>query len=304
MNVKEYMTRLGDQSPEQLLAQASERLPFWVSLALAGMIAWYLSRIVWAVFPAPAAVQWTPPTALRATTTVSNRDYSDLAAAQLFGQASDDDTPPVVEETLDAPDTRLNLSLRATVAATEDRFAHAIIADGDGQEDTYFLKDPIPGGASLHRVHTDRVILNRAGILEALRLPREFAGAAPRPASQTRRTTRPAAAPAPTVQEIVQQNVATFTDIVRPQPFMPNGQLKGYRLYPGRNRQQFSELGLRPGDLVTEINGLTLNNPQQGMEVFSSLATATQVTLTVERGGQPEVISLDTAELAAATGRR
>jgi general secretion pathway protein C len=78
---------------------------------------------------------------------------------------------------------------------------------------------------------------------------------------------------------------------------MPNGQLQGYRVYPGRDRRAFASLGLRPGDLVTEINGMALNNPAQGMEAFSTLSDATQVTLTLERNGQPVSLSVDVSQL-------
>ena len=52
---------------------------------------------------------------------------------------------------------------------------------------------------------------------------------------------------------MMQADPASFTDILRPQPYMPNGELKGYRVYPGRDRRRFAALGLRPGDLVTEL---------------------------------------------------
>jgi general secretion pathway protein C len=81
---------------------------------------------------------------------------------------------------------------------------------------------------------------------------------------------------------------------------MPGGELKGYRIYPGRNRDQFVGLGLKPGDLVTEINGMALNNPAQAMEMFRALADVTQVTLTVERVGQAQTLTLDTTQVAAA----
>ncbi len=298
MNVQHIFSRLGDQSPEQLLAQASERLPFWISLLLVALLAWYLAKLAWALYPESTEVDWQPPAALprQAAASATTRDYTDLSAAQLFGQAGAEPEPePVAQDVLDAPDTRLNLSLRAAVASSDQRSAHAIIADGSGDEQTYFLRDSIPGGATLHQVHADRVILNRGGVLEALRLPREFA------ASNTVSRSRSRAPSArPTVQQLVQDNAASFTDVVRPQPFMPNGQLRGYRVYPGRNRQQFAALGLRPGDLVTEINGMALNNPAEGMQIFRSLGDSTQVTVTVERNGQSQVMTLDTAQVADA----
>jgi general secretion pathway protein C len=183
------------------------------------------------------------------------------------------------------------------VASADAGEAHAIIADGSGKDQVYFLRDPIPGGATLQQVRVDRVILNRRGTLEALRLPREFEAS---PAAQNRRTVRRSTA-TPTVQQVVQQNAASFTDVVRPQPYMPNGQLKGYRIYPGRNRQQFAALGLRPGDLVTAINGMSLNNPTQGMQLFRSLGDATQVSLTVERNGEEQTMTLDTTQMTNAS---
>jgi general secretion pathway protein C len=300
MNADELLARLQDRSPEQWLALASERLPFWVSLLLLVLIGWYLARLTWLVYPPPAAVAWEPPPppAAGATGRASGqRDFSSLVSAQLFGKAEAEPQPEAAalddQDALDAPDTRLNLTLRATVAATRPKEAHAIIADASGDEKVYFLKDSVPGGATLQQVRTDRVILNRGGVLEALRLPREFeGGGAPPPRRSAGRRSN-----SPTVQQVVQQNASTFTDIVRPQPFMPNGQLRGYRIYPGRNRQQFSALGLRPGDLVTAVNGISLTNPAEGMQIFRSLGDATQVSLTIERNGQAQNMTLDTSQL-------
>jgi general secretion pathway protein C len=107
---------------------------------------------------------------------------------------------------------------------------------------------------------------------------------------------------APSMQEVVTENASSFTEIIRPQPYMPNGEMRGYRLYPGRNREQFIALGLQPGDLVTEINGITLNNPSQAMELFRSLADTTQATVTIDRNGQAQTLTLDTKQISSAGG--
>ena len=59
----------------------------------------------------------------------------------------------------------------------------------------------------------------------------------------------------------------------------------------------FTQLGLRPGDMIVQINGMALDDPARGMEVFRSLGDATQVSVTVERNGQPQVLTLDTSQL-------
>ena len=99
------------------------------------------------------------------------------------------------------------------------------------------------------------------------------------------------------IQAVVTQNVAKLADVIRPTPYFVNGQQQGYRVYPGRNRAQFTALGLRPGDLIKDIDGQALNDPAQAMQIFQSLGNADQVSVTVERNGQPETIVLRTSQL-------
>lgn len=303
--MQELISRWNSQSPEQLVARASQHLPFWVSLLFVVLIAYYLARIAWMLYPASDDWTWAPPQMIGAAQQsnaggAQSADYGSIVNAHLFGMATESAEPVAVVETENAPDTRLNLKLRAAVAATSEDVAHAIIADGSGNEKVYFIKSSIPGGATLHRVHADRVILNRGGVLETLRLPRDFESSAA--TASTRRTPSAASTQASNVQQLLTNNAASLTEIIRPQPFMPNGQLKGYRVFPGRNRQQFIALGLRPGDLVTAVNGVALNNPAQGMEIFRSLGDSSQVSVTVERAGKEQQLNLDIGQLAAAGG--
>lgn len=316
MNAQDLIARFSQGISPQLAGRINESAPFWVSLLLVLLIAWYIARLVWAAWPA-AEPQWIPPPVVMASGQPANASFDPgrIVAAHLFGVAgADAELPPLEDDNaIDAPDTRLNLRLRGTVMADESRLAHAIIADANGTEKVYFIDDNIPGGARLQRVQLDRVVLNRNGTLEVLRLPRELASAAPAMAPAPAQplasrgirppTARPRTAPAPaTMQEAITQDAAGFLEIVRPAPFMPDGQLRGYRLFPGPNRQLFNALGLRSGDLVTEINGMALDNPAQGMEIFNSLGETTQVTLTLERDGQPETLNLDLSQVDLAGG--
>ena len=78
--------------------------------------------------------------------------------------------PPPPQDLEDVPETQLNLKLKGTIAASVDQESMAIIAEGNGDEKVYEIGDAIPGGASIHAIRLDRVILERAGRLEELRL--------------------------------------------------------------------------------------------------------------------------------------
>ena len=140
-------------------------------------------------------------------------------------------------------------------------------------------------------------MLNENGVLTNLKLPKDFPETAAAPTRRDTTVTSRAATPSNSIQAVVAQNVSKLADVIRPTPYFVNGQQQGYRVYPGRNREQFSKLGLRPGDLIKEIDGQALNDPSQAMQIFESLNNADQVSVTVERNGQPQVLTLSTSQL-------
>jgi len=302
LNWASKIEELRNRNPGELLVAANQHLPVWLSLALTVAIAWYLAKLFWVLIPSdPALAIPVAPARSPQTSSSAAPDYShqDIVKAHVFGQSNADDTPAPAD-TSNAPETRLNLLLMGTIVASDEKTAHAIITEKGKSAEVYFLGDAVPGGASLHQVMTDRVILNRGGVLETLRLPDVVSMAAPSAPVQAKSSRRRNFGPRSTrqaVDEDGQTGPVSFTSIVRPQPYMPNGELKGYRLYPGRDRKRFAALGLRPGDLVTDINGMALNNITDGMEVFKSMADATSVTITLERNGQVQVLNLDTSQL-------
>lgn len=304
MTFQDAIGRLGTPAAAQALARAGEVLPFWISLLAVVVVGYFLARLAWALLPVAAPAPWQPPAPLPSAAPArgTTGDYQTIVAAHLFGEASQQPAEVTADAAASAPDTTLNLQLRGAIAADDPKLAHAIIADGAGKEQVYFVNATLPGGAVVQKIEPNLVVLTRSGQVEVLRLPRESGtgggAGSPGGVSAAPRFLNNAAAQAPNVQELVSQQAAGFLEVVRPQPFMPNGQLKGYRVYPGPNRQQFAALGLRAGDLVTEINGIALNNPTQGMEVFRSLGDATQVTVTVERDGQPQVLSLNMTQIS------
>ena len=290
------------RDPVRTLAAANQLLPFWVGLVLVVFLAWQLARIGWMLVPGSSAggpVELPAGQVVRSQTAAA--DVNLIAATHLFGEATEDAAEAelvVVDNTEDLEDTRLaNLTLKGTIASALPEYSIAIIADGRNEESIYIIGDSVASNASLHAVHQDRVVLNEGGNLTNLRLPEEFTsapGTTIRRANTTRRTTPQRRN---SIQSVVSQNVARLADVIRPTPYFVNGQQRGYRVYPGRDRRQFAALGLRPGDLITDIDGQALSDTAQAMQIFQSLGDASEVSVTVERDGTPEVIILRTSQL-------
>jgi len=286
------------------LAAANRLLPAWVSLLLVIVIAWQLARIIWMLVPGPSAGDAIPAPAnvlISEIRTDGSANVQDIVTAHIFGVADADpeqDLQPVIDDTENLSETRLtNLSLKGTIAATPTDMAIAIISDGGDEEKVYSIGEAVTRGANLHAVYADRVVLNENGVLTNLKLPKDFPEGTTRVARRNTTTTTRATNNTQSIQAVVAQNVSRLADVIRPTPYFVNGQQQGYRVYPGRNRQQFAALGLRPGDLIKDIDGQALNDPTQAMQIFQSLDSADQVSVTVERNGQPQVIVLSTSQL-------
>jgi general secretion pathway protein C len=294
--------QLKGQSPEQWLAAGARVLPPWVSGLLVIGIAFQAAQLVWALVPGPQANAPAPVVNTSAGGSAAGQagiiDVEGLVKAHLFGEGSSE-SEPVVAQVVDAPDTRLSLKLNGVITHDIAEKAFALIADSRGDEKVYRINDPVPGGVKLHSIFEDRVLLNRAGTLETLRLPKDFpagqtASVAPsvrRPTVPTRRTE------ASSLRQVISENASKITEIIRAAPHIQQGQMVGFRINPGRNRQQFAKLGLRPGDVVTDINGTAMTDPSQGLQVFESLGETSQATVTVLRNGNPQVLVIDTSQL-------
>jgi len=228
-------------------------------------------------------------------------DVQSIADNHVFGEADAEAAPvviPVADDNLS--DTRLtNLVLKGTIASAIPEFSVAVIADGTAEQRVYAIGDSVVSGATLHAVYSDRVVLNENGALTNLRLPVDFPRESSTAVRRSTATTRQTARNPNSLQDVVAENLTQISDIIRPTQYRgADGQLAGFRVYPGRNRQKFAALGLRPGDLIKDIDGQPLNDPTQAMQVFQSLGEAEQVTVTIERNGQEQSLVLKTSQLA------
>jgi general secretion pathway protein C len=287
-----------DTRTHDWLSRLQGNAPRLVSLALAALIAVELARIAISLI-AGGPVR-SPQPALPAPSThpqPQEVDVQALIGAHLFGIAS---VKPASQDENNAQPAPPNLVLAGTIATSDPKRGVAIISDG-GPSKVYAVGDAI-SGASLHSVYLDHVILDRNGAFETLTLPHSE-GPGMHAAPIVRRTgadPRTVAA-VENVRRMVQQDPSLLDQVMRTVPSYDSaaGKLRGFRAYPGRNRQIFGKLGLRSGDLVTAINNTPLDDPQHAQEVFNTIQSSDHVTVTVERAGQKQDITLNIAQVAA-----
>lgn len=221
----------------------------------------------------------------------SSASVDAIVERNLFGVAAAEDAP-AEQQVINAPETRLNLNLKGIYAAHSPETSRAIIAEGDNNDRIYAVGDSIPGNATIENIYADRVIIRRSGNLEALRLPRAGEGDGVARTSMTRQQSDDSGPDLRALREELLDNPERITDLVRFRPVYRNAEFQGYRIYPGREQHVFRELGLRPGDLVKEINGVTLDDPQGVMGLINELPDATTISVRLERRGETENLSV------------
>jgi general secretion pathway protein C len=273
--------------------------PKLVSMVFAALILLQLLQIGYSLISKPLKSPQPVAAAVVPRPQRSGVDIQTVVSAHLFGVAVAD---PSTQDPASAPQSSANLLLAGTIATQNPKRGVAIISDAGSAAKVYSVGERI-GGASLHSVYLDHVILDRGGALETLLLPRQLPPSAARGAAAVRRPAgdpRTAAA-VDNIRRMVQQDPSILDQVMRTVASYDNaaGKLRGFRAYPGRNRAIFSKLGLKSGDLVTAINGTPLDDPQRSQDVFNTIQTSDHVTVTVERAGQKQDITLNIAQVAA-----
>lgn len=282
------------RTADLLLAERTQgRLALAARLLLLALLAVTLAGLTWRLLD--RGEEAAPPAAPRAVVpTAQTGGNWNLARWHLFGRApvaAPVGAAPV--ETL--PETRLNLVLRGVVAGED---GGAIIGTPNGVESFYGIDAGLPGGATLREVYSDRVVLERSGRRETLRLPRESVDAGAPPAAAAGPAVAAPQVPEPELslnqyRDLALQNPGQLAEVVQVAPRNEGGRFLGYEVQPGRDPGLLGRLGLQPGDVVTSVNGIALDTPARALGVLRSLRGRNDVTVEIQRGGVAQTLSVN-----------
>ncbi len=270
------------------LARAPQVVTFLLALALAAQLAFIVVSVT-------GRSRQTAPPAANAAPVSAPLDIGGLVNSHLLGNA-------VVQnsngDAANAPPSSMPLVLAGVLATDDPKEGMAIIGESAAAAKVVIVGHPVPGGATLHSVYSDRAIIDRNGALEAVQLPRRSAGtmgAAPPPPQAAAEGND---AVLERMRRLVNDDPGVVGQVLRPQPVFAGGKMRGFRVYPGANRQAFARIGLRAGDLVTAINGTPLDDKDRAQEIFSTLNSSTDARISVTRNGRQQELVLNLAQIA------
>ncbi|MDR1579386.1 MAG: hypothetical protein LBS35_03435 [Synergistaceae bacterium] len=180
---------------------------------------------------------------------------------------------------------------------------------------TFIPKGGSLKGHKLEHIERDRVVLSRDGKNITLFLSfwtppekRNRAAAAAAAAYQPplRRPRAPMPAPTPRVESTAEYGVklaepdgadgTVARETLNELLMNPLDELKNMRLIPVDNgmmiegmnsKALFSKLGMQPDDVITNVNGIGINDVGNVANVISSMLSGTRFDFQIERGGQP-----------------
>lgn len=274
------------------------KLPPFATLVLVLVLGHQAASLLWTVIPLPKSTAWSPAPGFAGSAPVRAATNIDaLAGAHVFGQYQ---ATASSASLANAPDTQLNFTLLGILAGSTKKESLALIAKDPNDEAPYAIGDDVAPGVNLQAIFLDRVILSRNGRLETLRLDKDSASNAPTfsavgNGAEPQEGTPAAAQMLAQIKEQVLTDPSKAGNFIRVQPINTDGGMKGYRVYPGPERAAFNAAGLKPGDVVTAINGTPLNNPSQALQLLQSLSQASNLNLTIDRNGVAQSVNVSAA---------
>lgn len=275
-----------------------DRLAWLLNALLVILLASSLARLTWLLVPQPAADTMPPPAQQNVARGGANQqvDYSRLASRHFLGEKAKD-TAVAQAAPVDAPETKLNVTLRGILYNDDPDFARAIIAEPGKPDEHYKIGDQVAGSASIERILPDKVILNRGGRFETLTLPEESLDVPVQSVSSAdSEGGGMVAGSGDALNEYRRQiieNPQSAMQFIQAEPVNAGNGLAGFRIRPGADARMFQLAGLESGDIVTQVNDVRLDNFDKGFEAIETLAASDVISLTVLRGGQEQTVRLD-----------
>ncbi len=93
--------------------------------------------------------------------------------------------------------------------------------------------------------------------------------------------------------KVMSPGMGAFLQKIDVEQVLDNGKFHGFRIVALHGDPSFWKgSGLQVGDVITTVNGQPIGHYDQAYEVWRQLATAPELVVDYERGGQPKQLRL------------
>jgi len=259
------------------------RLPAITELALVVLAAWMMAG--W-LMPSTAV----DSNASQHSASEQNKhvlDIKTLLNIALFGEVKKVSAPvlrvkPVVV-------SRLNIKLVGTVVAG-DKSAAVILMQGQRKQQLFFIGEEVQPGVTLKQVEVGAIVVNHGGKLERV----EIAIGKPVISPRNFRTPHGLTSSGSHVrrQQVSRsmlngqlQNFSQLLSQARVYPHFANGKSDGFLIRAIVPGSLYDKVGLKNGDIIRKVNGISIAGPQQAMAMMQKLQKAASVDVEIQRGG-------------------
>lgn len=212
-----------------------------------------------------------------------------------------------------------NYLLVGTIVSTRPGDSRAILwSDGMKLPMTVRIGTEVEPGAVLVSVTRDKALIARGSSREQLDLlpvgskgRQAGSAAAPAPAAKAPAARQPAG-PGPSDANLrverlgentfsideagvtqLSENINQFMTNVRLVPYFEGNSSAGYRIAAIRPGTAFEKLGFQGGDVLQQVNGVTLSSPEKMYTIFQNLKDEKKVTVDIIRQGKKSTLKYE-----------
>lgn len=249
-----------------------------------------------------ATVDSTSTVVMHGEITVPAMDIQALARSHLFGSSGS----LTAGRAAAAAARNTTLVLTGTIATADPAIGFALIGPSRERAQLHPAGAAIASGVMLREVYPDRVIVERAGSVATVFLPRGagLLAAMQAPAAQPASADAAADDTGESQQQEVEQSLQKESErtaaFLRQEPFYSQGQFRGILIEPGSDPGLLAQMGLKPGDVLQHVNGAMVVDPDRLDVLRERLASGKPVQVSVIRPGiGPVDVTIDSNLVAA-----
>lgn len=93
------------------------------------------------------------------------------------------------------------------------------------------------------------------------------------------------------VAQVVDIGIGRFLQRIRVEASLVGGKFQGWRIVALMPPDWWQGIDLEPGDIVTQVNGMPLERPDQAFAAFKGAKTASELRVNYIRGGEQRVLA-------------